>query len=76
LVTKAHGVATAERLAPFYEAKGILPVFFVWESGLFETIKNNAREIFDEKMFKALLKLLLKWGWRKGRSRRRWADHI
>jgi len=50
-----------ERLSPFYEAKDILPVFFVWESGLFETIKNNAREIFDEKIFKALLKMLLKW---------------
>ena len=61
LVTKEHAVDTAARLGSFYSNHNILPVFFIWESGLLETIRNNKREIFDEKIFKSLLKMLLKW---------------
>jgi hypothetical protein len=61
LVSKDHGLATAARLGEFYSQHGIVSVFFVWQSGLLETIRNNTREIFDEKIFKALLKMLLKW---------------
>jgi pimeloyl-ACP methyl ester carboxylesterase len=61
LVSKQDATAMAYRLAPYYEAQGLLPVFFVWESGLLETIRNNAKEIINEKIFRVLLKKLLKW---------------
>lgn len=61
LVKKKSATAMAERLAPFYSQAGLLPIFFVWESGLVETIRNNASEIFDEKIFRVLLKRVLKW---------------
>lgn len=60
LVNKSLGVAAAHRLSGFYTAAGVLPVFPVWESGLFETVGNNWKEIFYEKLFQALLKRLLK----------------
>lgn len=60
LVTKASASTAAERLDPFYRAGNVLPVFFVWEAGLWETVRNNPKEIFNEKLFQALLKRLLK----------------
>jgi hypothetical protein len=61
LVTSASATEAARRLSPFYQASGLQSVFFVWESGLFETIGNNPREIFNEKIFQVLLKRVLKW---------------
>jgi hypothetical protein len=60
LVNKLSGLSAAHRLDSYYRAAGVLPVFPVWESGLFETIGNNSKEIFEEKLFQALLKRLLK----------------
>src|SRR6266446_3848084 len=60
LVNKSSGVAGAQRLDGYYREAGTLPVFFVWESGPWETIRNNWKEIFDEKLFQVLLKRLLK----------------
>src|SRR5271166_4174265 len=60
LVNKLSGLSGAQRLDSYYHAAGVLPVFPVWESGLFETVGNNWKEIFDEKLFQALLKRLLK----------------
>ena len=60
LVKKGSATVHAGRLDPFYRAGGVLSVFFVWEAGLLETIRNNPKEIFDEKLFQALLKRLLK----------------
>jgi hypothetical protein len=60
LVTKAKGMDTAIRLDGFYRSGNVLPAFFVWESGPWETVRNNAKEIFDEKLFQILLKRLLK----------------
>ena len=60
LVTKASGLSAASRLDSFYRSASVLPAFFVWESGLWETLRNNAKEIFDEKLFQILLKRLLK----------------
>src|SRR5687768_12436067 len=61
LVDKERASIAAQRLSSFYAEHGLNSVFFVWESGLFETLRNNARSIFDEKLFQALLKHLLKW---------------
>src|ERR1041384_2160127 len=60
LVNKSSGLAGAQRLDAYYRAAGTLPLFFVWESGPWETVRNNWKEIFDEKLFQALLKRLLK----------------
>ena len=60
LVKKSRGLETAERLKPVYQAAGAHPVFFVWESGLIETIRHNLGEINKEAIFQKLLKKLLK----------------
>ncbi|MGW7088380.1 hypothetical protein ACWGH2_33435 [Streptomyces sp. NPDC054871] len=49
------GFATAERLTPVYEAAGAEPVFFVWSSGLMETLRGNLPQILNESVFRTLL---------------------
>lgn len=75
LVSSPTALETASRLLPHYRSAGAYPVFFVWESGLVETLRNNLSEIFDEKIFQQLLtrvtqflvaKLLQKDGTRGG----------
>ncbi|MBI5308999.1 MAG: hypothetical protein HZB37_11905 [Planctomycetes bacterium] len=61
LVSKSSALETAERLLPFYEEAGARPVFMVWESGLLETVRNNLREINKEKIFKILVKQVMKY---------------
>lgn len=58
LVSKATGMALAERLLPQYKDAGH-PVFFVWESGFFETLRNNFAELGDEPVVKELLRKVL-----------------
>src|SRR5215208_3898673 len=53
LVNQAAGTATAERLEPLYAAVGY-PVFFVWHSGLGETISGNLGAILEERIFRRL----------------------
>ncbi|MCB1035091.1 MAG: alpha/beta hydrolase, partial [Acidobacteria bacterium] len=60
LVKKAKALAKAEELTPVYQAAGAHPVFFVWESGLLETLSHNLHEISKEKIFKILVKKVLK----------------
>lgn len=55
LVDDQLGFATAERLAPVYEAAGAEPVFFVWSSGLLETLRGNLPQIIGESVFQTLL---------------------
>ena len=45
LVSEASGRETAGRLFPVYEDAGAFPVFYVWESGLLEILRNNIAEI-------------------------------
>lgn len=56
LVNHAAGLAIANNLYPRYQEAGAFPVFFVWDSGLLETIKNNAGDIAREKLFGLLWK--------------------
>lgn len=58
LVAYSKGVALAEKLCGEYMDAGAYPVFFVWESGLIETVTNNLGEISDESFFKLLWKRL------------------
>lgn len=60
LVSYNNGMKTAERLKPVYEQAGSYPVFFVWESGLLETIANNLQSISEEKFFQIVWKRIRK----------------
>lgn len=62
LVPEKSAMEMAERLdRDCYKPAGAHAVFFVWESGLIETLKHNITEIFGEDMFKILLKWVLKF---------------
>lgn len=55
LIDDTLGFANAARLAPVYEAAGADPVFFVWSSGLLETLRGNLPQILNESVFRTLL---------------------
>jgi hypothetical protein len=61
LVSYADGMGIAAKLIGKYADAGAYPVFFVWESGPLETIRNNIGEIAKEVFFRALLRLVLKF---------------
>jgi pimeloyl-ACP methyl ester carboxylesterase len=60
LVSAKAGFELAERLLPVYSAAGH-PVFFIWESGAWETIRNNLLELADEPLFRQLLRKALEY---------------
>ena len=52
LVSKQAGLAIAEKLLPVYSptpGSGGYPLFFVWESGAWETIRNNFTELAESR---------------------------
>lgn len=64
LVSKVDGLAIAAKLTDVYSpttSTGSYPVFFVWESGVWETIRNNFTELADEPVFKQLLRKVLQY---------------
>jgi hypothetical protein len=64
LVSKIAGLAIADKLLPVYSPSAQLggyPVFFVWESGAWETIRNNLTELADEPVFAQLLRKVLQY---------------
>lgn len=67
LVSKEDGLAIAHKLLvdhPVYApspAEGGWPVFYVWESGAWETIRNNLTELADEPVFRQLLRKLVQY---------------
>jgi hypothetical protein len=61
LVSESAGLGTAQRLLPVYEAAQAYPVFFVWQSQWYETIRNNVADIFREDIFQKLLKKVLQF---------------
>ena len=60
LVSSEAGFKIAETLLPVYQEGGH-PVFYIWESGAWETIRNNIMELADEPVFKQLLRKLLQY---------------
>jgi len=60
LVSKGDGLAIAERLIPVYEPGGY-PLFFVWESGIWETVRNNLGDISREPIFRQLVRKVLEY---------------
>lgn len=67
LVSKEAGMAIARKLLvdqPVYSpspAEGGWPLFYVWESGAWEAIRNNLTELADEPVFKQLLRKLVQY---------------
>ena len=64
LVDKQNGMKSSEELLPTYSpspASGGYPLFFIWESGPWETIRNNLTELADEPVFKQLLRKLVQY---------------
>ena len=60
LTTYRRGKEGAQRLLPIYQDAGAFPVFFVWESGLLDTITNNLGEISRERIFRIIWKRIRK----------------
>lgn len=60
LVSKAAGTEIAARLSSRY-GDHAMPVFYVWESSFFETLRNNLRELADEPVFKQLVRKVLEY---------------
>jgi hypothetical protein len=78
LVSHSSGIEIAERLHPRYrQAANAYPVFFVWESDILETLKNNLQEIAHEHFYDRLWRRLSEFIMRKfaqsGRHRARFA---
>ena len=61
LVSRASAVTTVELLLPKYQSAGAFPFFFVWESGPWETIRNNLRDISREPFFQQLVTKLVQY---------------
>lgn len=60
LVSKSAGLEIARRLSQQYGASAF-PIFYIWESGFFETIRNNLAELAEEPVFKQLIRKLLEY---------------
>lgn len=67
LVSQSSARETAEqRLYPLYaERSSAYPVFFIWESGFFESPLNNLQEIFKEGLFREFMKKVAEWALKK-----------
>lgn len=55
LVSRENGLKVAANLLPVYDAAGADPVFFVWQSGLLETLEHNVSEILTEDLMRTAL---------------------
>lgn len=56
LVNEAAARGIAERLTPHYHRAKAFPIFFVWESGLVEVLKNNLMLVAREALLRKALK--------------------
>lgn len=61
LVDQAAGYGIAERLCKVYDGDARYPIFFVWESGLLESIRNNLQDISHDRLFQQLVKRAVWW---------------
>jgi hypothetical protein len=61
LVDAPSAAQIADRLAPLYQAAGTYPIFFVWESGIIEALRNNLGDIKDDSVFRELVKKVAEW---------------
>jgi hypothetical protein len=62
LTSEKEGTEIADRLLPLYRQTNVAyPAFFVWESGLLDTLRTNGLEIFGELFFRRLLQRVLQF---------------
>ncbi|MDD5366645.1 MAG: hypothetical protein PHR30_15005 [Gallionellaceae bacterium] len=61
LVSLKSGKEIADHLAKEYELAGAYPVFFLWESGAFETVSNNLKDISKEPIFHELVRKVVEF---------------
>lgn len=60
LNTKSMAEESARRWLPVYQSASAYPIFFVWRSGLLDTITNNLAEIFRDPIFGRSMRILLR----------------
>ncbi|MEM8670322.1 MAG: alpha/beta hydrolase [Planctomycetota bacterium] len=61
LVSESSARETAAKLLPAYQEADAFPFFFIWESGIFETVFNNLRDIAREPLFRKLAGYLVEY---------------
>jgi hypothetical protein len=61
LVSQKAGREIADRMVSLYASADTYPIFFVWESGLIESIQNNLQDIREDKAFQELTKKVSEW---------------
>jgi hypothetical protein len=59
LVNEAAGIKVAQKMVPVYTTAGSHAVTFVWETGVFETVRQNLDTISHTKLFRLLLKKII-----------------
>jgi hypothetical protein len=59
LVSEAVGLAGATQLVEPLRNAGTHPVFFIWETGIVETVKNNLLTIGKTELFKKIVSVLI-----------------
>jgi hypothetical protein len=62
LNNESAGIEIANKMGQLFKEAGCHPVSFVWETGVFETLRANLGRIHDTKLFKKLLTYALRWG--------------
>lgn len=65
LVGQKSARGIADFLAPEYAKADTYPLFFVWESGPIETLKNNLSDILADPAFRELVKKASEWALKK-----------
>jgi hypothetical protein len=56
VVNEQLGFEFAKLLYPVYTDAGAYPIFFIWRSGLLETVRGNLQEILAERLFTRVLR--------------------
>ncbi len=55
-----------DRLGPRYIGAGAYPIFYKWESGFIEAIRNNLNDILKDSVFRELVKKVAEWALKEG----------
>lgn len=59
LVPKDAGIQSSETIFPYIQNAGGVPISFVWQSGLLETLRNNLSDIVDKEFYGKIFDVLL-----------------
>lgn len=58
LVNLKHGQIMKDQLHPVYQSAGADTLFFLWQSGILDTIKNRLKDVFENSFFNKLIKYI------------------